>query len=72
MFAITQLAQTVTRSAIGKLPLDKTFMERDTLNANIVVCFYCSLRCYEYTHSLQDTLLTINIFNYVLIKIIKL
>lgn len=36
MFAITQLAQTVTRSAIGKLPLDKTFMERDTLNANIV------------------------------------
>ncbi|KAL2921597.1 Stomatin-like protein 2 mitochondrial [Bienertia sinuspersici] len=36
MFAVTQLAQTVMRSAIGKMPLDKTFMERDTLNANIV------------------------------------
>ncbi|KAK9688969.1 hypothetical protein RND81_09G025400 [Saponaria officinalis] len=36
MYAVTQLAQTVMRSAIGKMPLDKTFMERDTLNANIV------------------------------------
>uniref|UniRef100_A0A7C9E1S2 Band 7 domain-containing protein n=1 Tax=Opuntia streptacantha TaxID=393608 RepID=A0A7C9E1S2_OPUST len=36
MIAVTQLAQTVMRSAIGKMPLDKTFMERDTLNANIV------------------------------------
>ncbi|XP_074282319.1 uncharacterized protein LOC141606870 [Silene latifolia] len=36
MYAVIQLAQTVMRSAIGKMPLDKTFMERDTLNANIV------------------------------------
>ncbi|KMT16444.1 hypothetical protein BVRB_3g050670 [Beta vulgaris subsp. vulgaris] len=36
MIAITQLAQTVMRSCIGKMPLDKTFMERETLNANIV------------------------------------
>ncbi|KNA07306.1 hypothetical protein SOVF_173130 [Spinacia oleracea] len=36
LYAVTQLAQTVMRSAIGKMPLDKTFMERDTLNANIV------------------------------------
>ena len=40
MIAVTQLAQTVMRSAIGKMPLDKTFMERDTLNANIVVSFF--------------------------------
>ncbi|KAL2921590.1 Stomatin-like protein 2 mitochondrial [Bienertia sinuspersici] len=36
MIAVTQLAQTVMRSCIGKMPLDKTFMERATLNANIV------------------------------------
>lgn len=36
LYAVTQLAQTVMRSAIGKMPLDRTFMERDTLNANIV------------------------------------
>ena len=40
MIAGTQLAQTVMRSAIGKMPLDKTFMERDTLNANIAVSFF--------------------------------
>lgn len=34
--AITNLAQTTMRSEIGKLTLDKTFEERDTLNNNIV------------------------------------
>ncbi|WP_432460521.1 MULTISPECIES: SPFH domain-containing protein [unclassified Agarivorans] len=36
VFAITQLAQTTMRSEIGKIELDKTFEERDTLNAEIV------------------------------------
>ncbi len=35
-FAVIQLAQTTMRSEIGKLELDKTFEERDQLNANIV------------------------------------
>ncbi len=35
-FAVTQLAQTTMRSEIGKLSLDKTFEERDTLNIAIV------------------------------------
>lgn len=35
-FASTQLAQTTLRSEIGKLELDKTFEERDTINANII------------------------------------
>ncbi|NBX04104.1 MAG: paraslipin [Alphaproteobacteria bacterium] len=34
--AVMQLAQTTMRSEIGKLTLDKTFEERETLNANIV------------------------------------
>jgi regulator of protease activity HflC (stomatin/prohibitin superfamily) len=35
-FAATQLAQTTMRSVIGKMELDKTFEERDTINATIV------------------------------------
>jgi regulator of protease activity HflC (stomatin/prohibitin superfamily) len=35
-YAATQLAQTTLRSEIGKLELDKTFEERDTVNANII------------------------------------
>jgi regulator of protease activity HflC (stomatin/prohibitin superfamily) len=35
-YAITQLAQTTMRSEIGKLKLDKTFEERETLNSAIV------------------------------------
>ena len=35
-FASTQLAQTTMRSIIGKMELDKTFEERDSLNINIV------------------------------------
>lgn len=33
---MTQLAQTTMRSEIGKISLDNVFMERDTLNRNIV------------------------------------
>lgn len=36
IFAITQLAQTSLRSVIGKLELDKTFEERDLINAQVV------------------------------------
>ena len=36
VFAVTQLAQTTMRSELGKIELDKTFEERDTLNTNIV------------------------------------
>ena len=36
VFAVTQLAQTTMRSEIGKIELDKTFEERDTLNIAIV------------------------------------
>jgi regulator of protease activity HflC (stomatin/prohibitin superfamily) len=35
-FAVSQLAQTTMRSIIGKLELDKTFEERDTINGSIV------------------------------------
>lgn len=35
-FAATQIAQTTMRSIIGKLELDKTFEERETINAKIV------------------------------------
>lgn len=34
--ALTQLVQTTMRSEIGKIPLDKTFEERGSLNAKIV------------------------------------
>ena len=36
VLAITQLAQTSLRSVIGKLELDKTFEERDMINAQVV------------------------------------
>ncbi|OPX29583.1 MAG: paraslipin [Gemmatimonadaceae bacterium 4484_173] len=35
-FATTQLAMTTMRSEIGKLELDKTFVERESVNANVV------------------------------------
>lgn len=35
-FAATQLAQTTMRSVIGRLDLDKTFEERDSINSEIV------------------------------------
>lgn len=37
IYAITQLAQTTMRSELGKMTLDRTFEERETLNSNIVV-----------------------------------
>ncbi|KAL2629153.1 hypothetical protein R1flu_013839 [Riccia fluitans] len=36
LYAIIQLAQTTMRSELGKITLDKTFAERDTLNESIV------------------------------------
>lgn len=36
IFAITQLAQTLLRSVIGKMELDRTFEERDSINASVV------------------------------------
>lgn len=36
VFAVTQLAQTTMRSELGKMELDKTFEERNTLNTCIV------------------------------------
>ncbi len=36
VLAITQLAQTTLRSVIGKMELDKTFEERDTINRAVV------------------------------------
>lgn len=36
IFAVTQLAQTTMRSELGKIELDKTFEDRDALNAQIV------------------------------------
>ena len=41
LFAVTQLAQTTMRSDIGKISLDKTFEERDTLNRSIVEAIRC-------------------------------
>jgi len=35
-FAATQLAQTTLRSEIGKLELDRTFEERDSINAQVI------------------------------------
>ncbi|KAK9292641.1 hypothetical protein L1049_020618 [Liquidambar formosana] len=36
IYAVVQLAQTTMRSELGKITLDKTFEERDTLNVQIV------------------------------------
>lgn len=36
LMAITQLAQTTLRSVIGKMELDKTFEERELINASVV------------------------------------
>lgn len=35
-FAVSQLAQTTLRSEIGKIDLDRTFEERETINAQVV------------------------------------
>ncbi len=36
VFAVTQIAMTTMRSEIGKLDLDKTFVERESINGNVV------------------------------------
>src|SRR4051794_3725997 len=36
VIAITQLAQTTLRSVVGRMELDKTFEERDQINASVV------------------------------------
>ncbi|RVU46608.1 SPFH domain-containing protein [Rubrivivax rivuli] len=36
LMAITQLAQTTLRSVVGKMELDRTFEERDLINASVV------------------------------------
>jgi regulator of protease activity HflC (stomatin/prohibitin superfamily) len=53
IYALTQLVQTSMRSEIGKIPLDKTFEERETLNAKIVeaineASFAWGIRCLRY------------------------
>lgn len=35
LYAVTQLAQTTMRSELGKLTLDETFLERESLNVAI-------------------------------------
>jgi len=38
VYAVTQLAQTAMRSELGKMTLDQTFKERQTLNDAILRC----------------------------------
>jgi hypothetical protein len=60
LFAVTQLAQTTMRSDIGKISLDKTFAERDTLNKNIVEAIRCLLPfdcCMHVSFAMHHTLL---------------
>ncbi|VAH11375.1 unnamed protein product [Triticum turgidum subsp. durum] len=51
--AVTQLAQCVARSELGKVTLDKAFKERDTLNHNIIKSINCiscewGVKCLKY------------------------
>ncbi|CAA0824730.1 SPFH/Band 7/PHB domain-containing membrane-associated protein family [Striga hermonthica] len=53
LYAVIQLAQTTMRSELGKITLDKTFEERDTLNEKIVIAINeaakdWGLRCLRY------------------------
>lgn len=48
IYAVIQLAQTTMRSELGKITLDKTFEERDTLNEKIVVSFLSLLLLFIY------------------------
>jgi regulator of protease activity HflC (stomatin/prohibitin superfamily) len=56
LFAIMQLAQTTMRSELGKITLDKTFEEREALNANIVrsineAALAWGLQCLRWAHA---------------------
>src|SRR2546423_2423332 len=44
LLAITQLAQTLLRSVIGKMELDKTFEERDHINMSVVAALFEAAR----------------------------
>lgn len=48
IYAVIQLAQTTMRSELGKITLDKTFEERDTLNEKIVVSCFSSFPLCRY------------------------
>ncbi|XP_048235756.1 stomatin-like protein 2, mitochondrial isoform X2 [Ricinus communis] len=53
IYAVVQLAQTTMRSELGKITLDKTFEERDTLNEKIVAAINVAatdwgLQCLRY------------------------
>ncbi len=53
LHALTQLVQTTMRSEIGKIPLDKTFEERESLNAKMVEAVNAAalswgIRCLRY------------------------
>jgi regulator of protease activity HflC (stomatin/prohibitin superfamily) len=53
MYALTQLVQTTMRSEIGKVPLDKTFEERESLNRKMVeaineASFPWGIQCIRY------------------------
>ncbi len=53
LHALTQLVQTTMRSEIGKIPLDETFEERESLNAKIVeaineAAITWGIRCLRY------------------------
>ena len=50
IYAVIQLAQTTMRSELGKITLDKTFEERDTLNEKIVVLLFIYLFIYFLLH----------------------
>lgn len=56
-FAIMQLAQTTMRSELGKITLDKTFEERESLNANIVRAINSASHAWGitcYRHEIRD------------------
>jgi regulator of protease activity HflC (stomatin/prohibitin superfamily) len=53
LHALTQLVQTTMRSEIGKIPLDKTFEERESLNGKIVeainiAALHWGIQCIRY------------------------
>lgn len=66
LYAVIQLAQTTMRSELGKITLDKTFEERDTLNEKIVVRFLLKFSSilldssYSVLDSLTDCIITLN------------
>lgn len=62
IFAVIQLAQTTMRSELGKITLDKTFEERDTLNEKIVVRLF-SLSCF-YSFVCESTLACAFLFKF--------